>query len=167
MKYKVKTKAAAIVATAMITMGTAQAMSAVEVIEYLNNDICITEAYHVKPLDNNPRGYTFLMRAEHWELTFGHNFPSANSYSEFDITCSSDVGRNWIPNYVPNYVPRNYDYISRMPPVPHIRVPRTPVPRTPVPRRGYSFGDLSSKGGDFRTNPNYHSKDTLTKYRKM
>jgi hypothetical protein len=155
MKYKVKTKAAAIVATAMITMGSPQAMSAVEVIEYLNNDVCISDAYHVKPLDNNPRGYTFLLRAEHWELTFGHNFPSGNAYSQFDITCTSDVGNDWIPNYVP-----------RMP-VPHIYVPRTPVPRIPVPRRGYSFGDVSSKGGDFRTNPNYHDMDTLTKYRKM
>jgi hypothetical protein len=155
MKYKVKTKAAAIVATAMITMGSSQAMSAVEVIEYLTNDVCISDAYQVKPLDNNPRGYTFLMRAEHWELTFGHNFPSGNAYSQFDITCTSDVGNDWIPNYVPRT------------PVPRIYVPRTPVPRTPVPRRGYSFGDVSSKGGDFRTNPNYHDMDTLTKYRKM
>lgn len=36
-------------------------------------------------------------------------------------------------------------------------VPRIPVPRNPVPR-GYSHGNISSKGKNFRDNPNYIKK---------
>lgn len=143
MKYKSSVAAMALVAMT----GTVQAMSAVEVIDYLNNNICDTGMYHAKPLDNNPNGFTWLLTEDHWADPLGI-LGTNTAYNNFNFYCSDEVHLNWIPNYVP-----------RTP------VPRTPVPRIPVPR-GYSHGDISSKGGDFRDNPNYHNKDTHSKYKK-
>ena len=95
MNFNLRIKELLFIITSLATMAVSAQLVTIEKIQKFINVYskqCLTNAYHVRPLDNNLYNFTYLLQDTHWTHDFPVSDTTANFYTGYDITCTTDVG---------------------------------------------------------------------------